>query len=933
MADQAEKDYKNTLNLPKTAFSMKANLANKEPRILEQWNEIDLYNLRLEKDIDKQHFVLHDGPPYANGDIHLGTVLNKVLKDIVVKYKSMVGYYCPFVPGWDCHGQPIEHEVEKKLGKKKEKISQIALREECKRYALKFVDRQREQFRRLGVTGNWENPYLTLDSSYEATNVDVFGKLWENGLIYKGKKPIYWCFSCETALAEAEIEYKDEESPSIFVKFPLTEKFAAIDKYPEKKYFLIWTTTPWTLLANVAIAVHPDFTYVAVKVKDEIFILAEDLLSTTFLETGISKYEILERFKGSDLEALICKHPFQESESVIVMADFVLMDQGTGCVHIAPGHGQDDYIIGLKNKLPHPMPVDEEGIFTEEAGKFAEQHIFDANPLIIEELNERGHLLGSGSLIHSYPHCWRCKKPVIFRSTEQWFVAVDKQDLRKKALSAIANTKWIPGWSENRITAMVAERPDWCISRQRSWGVPIPVFYCDECQETIVNSQTIKIVKDLFEKESADSWFRKSADEILKGQVRCECGSKQFSKENDILDVWFESGVSHFAVLRNRPELSWPADLYLEGSDQHRGWFQSSLLTSVGAENKPPYESVLTHGFTVDQEGRKMSKSLGNVISPMEVTGELGADILRLWVASSDYTSDIAASKEILNRVSEAYRRIRNTCRFLLGNLFDFGPEKDPLDYKELEEIDKWALLKLHKLTKKTMKHYEEYRFHLVFHALYNFCVKDMSAFYLDVLKDRLYTASANSKARKSAQTVLYEVLIALTKMLAPVLSFTSEEIWQQIPGNSKLEQSVHLSDWPKACEEYFNEELEDNWDRLNSVRDEVLKALEIARNEKFIGNSLEAAVQIFAGEKLLKFLGRFRSSLPSIFIVSQVELSGDSETDKEMFVSEDISGMSVLVKKASGSKCERCWNFSESVGKDKEHKTLCARCVAAIEE
>ncbi len=931
IVDKAVLDYKSTLNLPKTSFSMKANLSKREPQIIAQWKEMDLYQLILDKNQDNSHFILHDGPPYANGDIHLGTALNKILKDIVVRYKSMNGFYSPFIPGWDCHGQPIEHEVEKKLGIKREKTGQVAIREKCQKYALRFVDRQREQFERLGVNGDWNSPYLTLDNSYEATNVDVFGKLWRKGQVYKGRKPIYWCHSCQTALAEAEIEYEDEESPSIFVKFPLKGRFAPTDKYPEQKFVLIWTTTPWTLPANVAIAVHPEFTYVAVQVEDEIYILAEDLLSTTFMESGITTYKVLERFKGADLEGMVCQHPFQDTESVIVLADFVLLDQGTGCVHIAPGHGQDDHVIGLKYDLPHPMPVDEKGVFTGEAGKFAGEHILLANPLIVEELRKRKRLLGSGVLIHSYPHCWRCKKPVIFRSTEQWFISIDRNDFRRRILAKIAETRWIPSWSENRITAMVAERPDWCISRQRSWGVPIPVFYCDDCGDILVTPRTINIVKDLFSMEGADSWFVKSADEILQGRVSCPCGGTEFSKESDILDVWFESGVSHFAVLRTRSELDWPADLYLEGSDQHRGWFQSSLLTSVGTEDKAPYKSVLTHGFLVDEESRKMSKSLGNVISPLEVTGELGADVLRLWVASSDYMSDIAVSKEILTRIAEAYRRIRNTCRFLLGNLFDYDPEKESVSHGDLEEIDKWALLKLHKLIKRSSMHYDEYRFHLVYHAIYNFCVKEMSAFYLDVLKDRLYTSGAKSATRKSAQTVLYQILTSLAKMLAPVLPFTCEEIWQHVPDRPGQVASIHLCDWPEPDEEYFDDDLERDWDRLHETRDEVLKALEIARADQVIGNSLEAAVQIFAPDELLNFLKKFESLLPNIFIVSQVELLKESAGDKDVFCSESITGLCLLVKKAAGLKCERCWNFSEAVGEDAKHQTLCKRCIEVV--
>jgi len=631
-------DYKKTLNLPRTDFPMKGDLAEREPELIKFWDKIDVYKLTCEETAEGPIFILHDGPPYANGDIHMGTAFNKVLKDIIVKYKIMSGYYSPYVPGWDCHGQPIEHEVEKRLGKERLKISQVELREKCRDYALKFVKRQAEQFKRLGVGGDFKDPYLTLHHSYEATNIKVFGELYRRGLIYRGVMPIHWCYTCQTALAEAEIEYADEPSPSVIVKFPLKSDFELLSGYREPKNLLIWTTTPWTLPANVAIAVHPDAKYRAVKVKGEIYILAADLVQSVF-----KKAATLQEFKGKQLEGLLAKNPLGSVDSRVVLADFVALDQGTGCVHIAPGHGQEDYLVGIKYDLPAPMPVDDKGVFNQEAGKFAGKHVFEANELIIQDLKDRGLLISSESITHSYPHCWRCKKPVIFRSTEQWFISLDKGRLRQSALQAISTVRWVPGWSINRITSMVSERPDWCISRQRAWGVPIPVFFCRKCKNEVITPGTIQAVVELFEQEGADSWFKRTAKEILPAGFVCpHCGEKEFIKENDILDVWFESGISHVAVLRNRPELTWPADLYVEGSDQHRGWFQSSLLTSVGTEDAPPYRMVLTHGFVVDGDGRKMSKSLGNVVDPLDVIKRFGADIVRLWAASTDYSSDIA---------------------------------------------------------------------------------------------------------------------------------------------------------------------------------------------------------------------------------------------------------------------------------------------------
>lgn len=929
--NNSKQNYKETLNLPKTDFPMKANLAQKESEIFKFWEENNIYGQACNLRKDSPVFILHDGPPYANGDIHVGTAFNKILKDIVVKYKTMRGFYAPYVPGWDCHGQPIEHEVEKRLGKEKSLINQSDLREKCRDYAMKFVERQASQFKRLGVGGDWDNPYLTLHHSYESTIVKEFGVLYKKGLIYKGRKPIHWCSSCKTALAEAEIEYKDKDSTSVYVKFPLKSNFDLLDKYKEEKSIIIWTTTPWTLPANVAVAVKSGIKYSAVKVKDEIYILASDLVETALKEFGVDRYEVLFEVDGSKLEHFVLRHPFTDFESVVVLADHVTLDQGTGCVHIAPGHGQEDYLVGIEYNLPAPMPVDDRGVFTEEGGKFAGVPVFEANQLIIDDLKARNLLLNSSKITHQYPHCWRCKKPVIFRATEQWFISVSKGDLRERALESIKKTKWIPDWSERRITAMVEERPDWCISRQRSWGVPIPVFYCKKCKKELVNEITLKTVEDLFAKEGADAWFKKSASEILPSDTVClNCGGKEFLKESDILDVWFESGVSHAAVLKTRKELRWPADLYLEGSDQHRGWFQSSLLASVGTRDRAPYEAVLTHGYVVDGEGKKMSKSLGNVIDPLKVIEKSGADILRMWVASMDYTGDIRISTEILERITEAYRRIRNTIRFILGNLSSFDVNKHIVLYEELEELDKWALLKLQQLLEKTTNSYDDYEFHQVFHAIYNFCITEMSSFYLDIIKDRMYTFNPESKEYRSAQTVLSEIMITLTKIFAPILAFTGEEIWKYIPESLKDKSSIQLTSYPEVNEKYIDKVLDEKWNKLIQIRGEVSKALEIARSSKLIGNSLEAKVVVYGSSDLISFLESFKLNLPTIFIVSQVELKPE-EAPSDIFKSSLISDLSVLVLNAEGEKCERCWNYSETVGKDKVHPTICDRCVSVV--
>lgn len=914
-----KKDYKKTLNLPQTEFPMKADLTRREPDILKFWDAKDIYSLSIQTDEDKP-FILHDGPPYANGDIHLGHTLNKVLKDIVVKYKSMRGFWAPFVPGWDCHGQPIDHEVEKLL--KGRKVEATVFRKKCREYALKYVKRQADQFRRLGIRGNYQRPYLTLDYDYEATVIRTFATLYKNGLIYQGLKPVHWCYTDKTALAEAEIEYADHETPSIYVRFPLKDKIKSLETFEETKSMVIWTTTPWTLPANVAVAVHPDEEYSAVKAGEEILIMASRLVPVVAEDAKLERYEVIKAFQGKNLKGLKLAHPLMKWDSVVVTAQYVTLEQGTGCVHIAPGHGQEDYQVGLEHSLPTPMPVDDDGIFTAEAGKWAGRHVMEANSAIVEDLSKRGFLLSSGTILHSYPHCWRCKNPVVFRATRQWFVSMEKAGLRKKALEAIGEVKWIPPTGEHRIRAMVEERPDWCISRQRVWGVPLPIFYCVSCDEPLINEATLKAVEDIFAKEGSDAWFlRKSAEILPAGQVCSKCGGKEFRKGKDILDVWFESGTSHAAVLKAREDQRWPADLYLEGSDQHRGWFQLSLLVSVGIGDRAPYKAVLTHGFLVDGQGRKMSKSLGNVIDPLDVIEESGADILRLWVASGDYSSpDVAISTEILERVAEAYRRIRNTVRFLLGNLSDFDFNSEGVSYEQMEEIDKWALLRLHKLIDKVTRDYNRHLFHLVVRHIHNFCVVDMSTFYLDVLKDRLYTAGANSRARRSAQTVLREILLSLVRMIAPILSFTAEEVWQFLPGSSDRAVSVELAGWPETNKRYLDKALEEKWDRLIKVRDGALKALEEARASKLIGTSLEAKVEVYTSGKLYDFLVDNRELLPTLFIVSQVEVSEKPKVD-----------LAIKVAKASGEKCERCWNFSQRVGKDREHPALCPRCLKVI--
>lgn len=910
---------------------MKGNLARREPEIQEHWKNSGLYGRILAKGEGRPLFVLHDGPPYANGEIHVGTAYNKILKDIIIKYRTMRGYLCPYVPGWDCHGQPIEHEVTKRLGGRR--IDKMALRAECREYAMRFVGRQAEQFERLGVLGDFEHPYLTLDPKYEAANVAVFAELYRRGLVFRGRKPIHWCTSCVTALAEAEIEYEDKKSSSVFVRFPLAEEFPPLTQAGKRASLLIWTTTPWTLPANVAVALHPRYRYVGMDTGDEILVVAADLSDMVAREAGISGYEVIDSFEGKELEGLTCEHPWAERRSVIVLADYVTLEQGTGCVHIAPGHGQEDYLTGLEYDLPSPMPVDDNGYFDDGAGPFAGLSLDEANPLIIEDLRLRGLLLASGEITHQYPHCWRCKQPVVFRATPQWFIALDRvmvdggeSSLRDASMHAVRDVEWIPDWTVNRIASMVSTRPDWCISRQRSWGVPIPILYCAGCGRELATPSSFEAARVLIEAGGADAWFSTPPDRFLPAGTACEgCGGTEFEKESDIVDVWFESGVSHLAVLRERPGLSWPADLYVEGSDQHRGWFQSSLLLSVGTEDGPPYRAVLTHGFTVDGEGKKMSKSLGNAVDPREVYSRSGADILRLWTASTDYSSDMPVSDQILSRVTESYRRIRNTMRFLLGNSFDFDSARDAVPVNEMEEIDRWMVSRLQGLVKRVTSLMDRYLLHQAIQALHLFCTVDLSSLYLDILKDRLYTFPAESWERRSAQTALVEIFECVTAMVAPVLSHTAEEAWLSLTPESRSAPSVHLIDWPEPDEALVDEELEEKWRRLLEVRELVYQKLEEARQQEMIGTGLEARVSLTAQGEALALLRGSEQMLPMLFIVSQVDVA-------EAAGGNEGSEVGVTIELAEGDKCQRCWNFNTTVGADPGRAGICARCAGALE-
>jgi len=929
-------DYKETLNLPSTSFPMKANLSIREPEMLKQWKEMGLWEKILKKNQGRPVYTLHDGPPYANGNIHIGHALNKILKDIIIKYKNMKGYYARYVPGWDCHGLPIELQVDKKLGSKKKTMSIGEFRRQCREYASHYVDIQREEFKRLGVFGDWEHPYLTMSYDYEASILREFGKFVQNKGVYKGKKPIHWCASCRTALAEAEVEYADEASPSIFVRFPVEVRIA--ERFPslsgEKVSIVIWTTTPWTLPANLAVAVHKDFDYSAVKTDQEVLIVAKDLVETCMKTFGMGTYRVIETFKGEALSGLRARHPFEERDSLIILGEHVTLEQGTGCVHIAPGHGEEDYTIGLVYDLPVYTPVDDGGRFTQEAGRFAGQFVFQANPVITALLKETGHLVKEGTVQHSYPHCWRCKKPVIFRATEQWFISMESNGLRERALGAIQEkVRWIPDWGMNRIHAMVANRPDWCISRQRSWGVPIALFQCSGCGEYLMDAEAVFHVADLVEKGGADIWFEKETEDLLPQGAQCrKCGGKAFRKEEDILDVWFDSGISHTAVLEKRPGLSYPADLYLEGSDQHRGWFHSALLTALGTGKEAPFKAVLTHGFVVDGTGKKMSKSIGNVVSPKDVIQKSGAEILRLWVSAEDYRDDVKVSAEILNRLVEAYRKIRNTARFILGNLFDFDPEKNRVPRDQMPEIDRWALHQLQKLIQKVDQAYEEFSFHSIYHALYNFCTVEMSARYLDILKDRLYVLLPDSIERRSAQTVLFDILTVLSKLMAPILSFTAEEIWMSLKNGMKGD-SVHLSAFPAPDPKDRDEALAKTWEDLFAIRGEVSRVLEQARRDKVIGLSLDAAVDLYLSEEWFGKLRPYKEQLSEIMIVSSAAIYPLAEAPESAGMAENVTGVRIRVRPADGRKCGRCWNYSVTVGEDPQHPEVCKRCADIVKK
>ena len=926
-------DYKDTLNLPKTDFPMKARLSKREPELLKRWEEMDIYRRIREARRGAPKYILHDGPPYANGHIHIGHALNKILKDFINKSKFMEGYDVPYVPGWDCHGLPIEHQVEKELGDKKRSMSKDQVRKVCRSYAEKYLNIQREEFKRLGVFGDWENPYITMDYHYEAVIVRELGKLFQKGQIYQGKKPVYWCINCLTALAEAEVEYADHSSPSIYVKFPGVDDFRGA--FPQirgdKVYVIIWTTTPWTLPANLAIALHPDFDYVAVAVDGEVWILARGLLEEVMGKLGIEKYEVLGKVKGKALEGLKCAHPFEDRESVIILADYVTLDQGTGCVHIAPGHGQEDYESGLAYGLDVYNPVRDDGTFDDTVKYFKGVRVWEANPMVIELLKERGLLLLEEPIVHSYPHCWRCKEPVIFRATPQWFISMDRNNLRKRCLEGIERVSWIPAWGKNRIRDMVEQRPDWCISRQRAWGVPITVLICKGCGHVIATQELFDRVVEQVEAEGADVWFRYPVDRFVPPGFVCpECGGRAFQKVEDILDVWFDSGCSHAAVLEEREELDWPSHMYLEGSDQHRGWFQSSLIEAVATRDKPPFQTVLTHGFVVDGEGKKMSKSLGNVVAPQDVIDKYGADVLRLWVAAGDYTEDVRISNTILKGLVDAYRKIRNTIRFLLGNLYDFSVVHDALDYGEMMEMDLWILQRFQGVIQRVVKAYDSFQFHKAYHTIHTFCTVDLSSIYLDVLKERLYIYGQDSKERRSAQTAIYHLAHGLIRLLAPILAFTAEEAWDHLPKREGEPPSVHLSSFPVPREDIMEEERFRAWEGLLEVRREVTRALEAARKRGDIGHPFDAKVILHFPEGKLDFLKTFDPEvLREFFIVSQVELTHEGKGE---MVGEDLPFLSVSVERAPGKKCQRCWIYSTTVGEDPRHPLICRRCVEVLE-
>jgi isoleucyl-tRNA synthetase len=929
-------DWKDSLNLPRTGFPMKANLPSAEPQALERWAEMGLYARIREARAGRPRFVLHDGPPYANGQIHLGTALNKILKDFVVKSRTMAGYDAPYVPGYDCHGLPIELKVDRELGARKRDMSIADFRRACRAYAERFIGVMTEEFQRLGVFGEWDRPYLTMAFRYQAAIARALGRFVEQGLVYKGKKPVHWCIHCRTALAEAEVEYEPHTSPSIYVEFPLAPNSSAelAARLPElggrDVSVLIWTTTPWTIPSNLAIAFHPDVDYAAYEVDGRLVLVAEALAEPVASVAGRTFGPPVARFKGARLEHIRFQHPLYARASVGVLGDYVTLEAGTGAVHTAPGHGSDDFATGMRYGLDIYAPVGPSGRFLETVELFAGQKVFDANPAVEDALRTRGRLWHREDFQHSYPHCWRCHRPVIFLATSQWFIRMDGdavvggRTLRQAGLEAIdRDVRWIPAWGRDRIYNMLAGRPDWCISRQRAWGVPIPAVDCTACGEAALTAELVERAASVFDEHGADAWYERPLEEFLPPGMTCAaCGSTSFERERDILDVWFDSGSSHEAVLPFREELTWPADMYLEGSDQHRGWFQSSLLVGLGTRGRPPYREVLTHGFLIDVDGRKMSKSLGNVIQPQEVIKESGAETLRLWVAMSDFREELRVGRQILQRVVEAYRKIRNTCRYLLANLYDFDPSVHRLPLASLEEVDRYALARYGFVARDVLAAYDTYDFPAIFQRLNGLTTVDLSAFYADVSKDRLYTFAPDSHERRSAQTAMYVMADGLARLIAPILPVTADEMWRHLPGNR--EPSVHLAEFPAGAdvEALADRELVARWERLIAVRDEVNRALEHARQGKIIGNSLGARVALVASGAAAALLERYRRDLPMLFIVSQVSLEIADRPD-------DIVGVDVT--RAEGHRCARCWRTVEAVSSAADTSGLCDRCVAAV--
>ena len=921
-------NYNDTIHKMQTPFEMRAGLPKKEPKMLEDWEQNHVYEQMIKNNEGKPQYILHDGPPYANGNIHMGTALNKIIKDIIIRYKNMSGFQAPYVPGYDTHGLPIELKALSSLGDKKAGVSKLELRQICKEFATEHIGVMNEQFKRLGVQGDFENPYLTLRPEFEARQVEIFGEMAKKGYIYKGMKAVYWCPEDRTALAEAEIEYAEDECDSIYVRFKLTDDpngVLAKHNIPlDKAWIVIWTTTTWTLPANVATCLNPNLEYAFVKIGDAYHIMARELVESTMKGCHIDEYEVLpETVLGSELELMQYQHPFLDRKGLVILGDHVTLEGGTGCVHTAPGHGVEDFEVCVNHypQVPVVVPVDDAGRLTAEAGeKFAGLKVWDANKVILEHIKESGHLMGVQHITHQYPHCWRCHHPIIFRATEQWFCSIDafKEDVYK----AIDSVHWQPAWGHDRMAGMVRDRSDWCISRQRVWGVPIPVFYCKKCGKYHITDTSIKAVSDLFRKEGSDAWYKYDANDILPKTEVCECGASDWEKDPDIMDVWFDSGSTWSAVCRERPELRWPVDMYMEGADQFRGWFQSSLLTSVATQGVAPYREVLCHGWVVDAQGKQMHKSAGNGMEPSEIIRDYGADIIRLWVASSDYTVDVRAGKEIFRQLSEAYRKMRNTARFMLGNISDFDPAKDMVDNDQLFEIDRWALEACNKLTATMRDAYEHYDFSRAYHALYNFCVIDMSNFYMDVIKDRLYCA--DDHARRCAQTALYRILIDFTKLLAPILCFTSQEIWSYIPKLDGMKDYVVFEQMPEA-KAAADEAFEAKWDRIMAIRDDVKKVLEQARADKVIGSALEAGLTLYCSKEVYDFLNAIpMDELADLFIVSHVDL-----VEGEGGVKGLVEGLGVSAAHAAGNKCLRCWKYETTVGED----GLCPRCAKVLKQ